>query len=1426
MFELGQRPFGRVKQIILISGICSACAQFLSDPFCQIAARASETPAICNPMKNARTARRHDLLLERLEDRILFDAVPAPTVELNDVSLQQPADGQLQQFSLTGGDDAIILNTPDTYLEAQLGTGQAMLPVPGSPLIDAGTSTAVRGLDNLMGPHLGAAPDVGAYEVGLGQPWTGPRSFTNLLAYGLPAGWRVGSTNELASFSGLAAPGSVNANNFRLLLVQGDPAKPQAYLLVTFEEMQGEARWNRFDAIRQGQAGDAFLVQPLAFRDGLGASIVRRGDNALLLGARVDDEGVLKIQGGVKNASLQHVQDDMFTFVRSLYYAFNLQSPTAPTISLNFVAPPTPGVVAVGSNASPDTGNATLAGQLRGDVTLASASIIWDVQGDANANATSRLQFRRQGTTAWRDALDLSRVKYTDHHTGQAVNQLAGSIFHLSPGTTYEIQTTLVDPDGGSVTRTTTFTTRTAPKISNPGKVTEVRATDNLDAVLAAARPGDTLLLHAGDYKSNTYGDMVVIDQSGTQANPILLQAYGDGEVRFTSILVKANHIWIDGVTVNQAVPVADGPILSGIRAISVNNAFFTGITLTRNTVKNGNYVINADANEFVILDNRIIGSDRKVTNEGIEFDKTTRGHVAAFNDITAVYDGISYGQGNVDLHNNAIHHIGDNSIEPDFSWDNYRVWENRSWDVGNDDISFQPMNGGPWYVFRNQITGAKVNAFKMRSGNGEKFVIANSIVSAKGTLNAHYMFQDGGIFANNYWKALSIQGGNNDSLGGGGDPQASRMKLWGYNGYDASPNNVWGWYGGTLAGMQAQGAELHTQIVNRQFTTTPPPAPPSNGTPVATAQSLVARQNTPLTIQLLGSDPNKDVLTYALVNGQGPVHGTISNFNASTGTLTYTPLQDFTGNDTFAFTVKDATSTSIAAVVSIRTIVPMAIDQQGLVGHWRMDDGGGNTAKDYSGNGNTGSLQGGTAATAGKIGGALQFDGVDDHVRVADKNSLDITGAMTIALWIKSDGLVNNNAGLVSKSSDSTKYGAAPANSTYEFGVNFGNLYFKISNGSTSSLVIGDEKPLIDGTWHHVAAVWDGTKNADGLKIYIDGVETYTDTSTISAIQSKDWALDIGGFGQRPFQGSLDDVAVFSRALNPGEILTLASGRASSNPPQIAALIANAVDRSTEPGLQIFEGDTVGLSVAASDVDSGPLNYAWSFQKNGGPALPFFPAQGVTDVLFTYPLDSVGATYRWTIQVSDGVENASQSLEVEVISALALAPVEGPSLRCPWRRRRSLRCRRRCRRSLRCCRPAARWMTAAWPWSTARHRCCRGLALRFWMPIKFCSAAAWPSAAPGMRRHSTCKSPTGWACCITRHRWSAMRRVRSRWPAPSRNRASISPASGPGGVTEKSWKPAACDSRFPSEIRCRSLRRGPTRIRTRPSSNPCRKPK
>ena len=97
--------------------------------------------------------------------------------------------------------------------------------------------------------------------------------------------------------------------------------------------------------------------------------------------------------------------------------------------------------------------------------------------------------------------------------------------------------------------------------------------------------------------------------------------------------------------------------------------------------------------------------------------------------------------------------------------------------------------------------------------------------------------------------------------------------------------------------------------------------------------------------------------------------------------------------------------------------------------------------------------------------------------------------------------------------------------------------MYFQISDGSNTNFVRpvldATGTSLIDGNFHHVAATWDGTTDAGGLKLYFDGTEVASSTATISAIQSVDTTLNIGGqaSGVWSFPGVIDDARIWNVA-------------------------------------------------------------------------------------------------------------------------------------------------------------------------------------------------------------------------------------------------------------------------------------------------------
>jgi hypothetical protein len=200
------------------------------------------------------------------------------------------------------------------------------------------------------------------------------------------------------------------------------------------------------------------------------------------------------------------------------------------------------------------------------------------------------------------------------------------------------------------------------------------------------------------------------------------------------------------------------------------------------------------------------------------------------------------------------------------------------------------------------------------------------------------------------------------------------------------------------------------------------------------------------------------------------------------------------------------------------------------------VTDAKGTTASDASGLGNNGTLEGAVAVAAGK-GGALQFDGVDDVVTVADHASLDLTGGMTIEAWVNPsvvDGL-NGWETVVLKEGVEARVCCSNllAYALYAHDAAAGPAGYIRSAGLDQG--IHTTPAITAGAWTHLATTYNGVN----LRIYVNGALAATRPQT-GAIDVGVGLLRIGGNNAFPgefFSGLIDEVKVYNRALSAAEI-------------------------------------------------------------------------------------------------------------------------------------------------------------------------------------------------------------------------------------------------------------------------------------------------
>ena len=199
-----------------------------------------------------------------------------------------------------------------------------------------------------------------------------------------------------------------------------------------------------------------------------------------------------------------------------------------------------------------------------------------------------------------------------------------------------------------------------------------------------------------------------------------------------------------------------------------------------------------------------------------------------------------------------------------------------------------------------------------------------------------------------------------------------------------------------------------------------------------------------------------------------------------------------------------------------------------GLVSFWTLDkaDIDGDTVKDIVGI-NDGTMQGDVKIVPGKINDALEFDGVGAFVDCGGDESLNLTDALTIELWMKpnSAGEGGPNAGPVCKA-------IAAGNWNWQLRYNAPGSFMGFQFNAGGSKWISVQQNLEPEEWHHITGTYDGS---DAV-CYLNGDET--DRLSIPAITSSNDPLLIGQDGWiNVFDGIVDEVRIYSRALSENEV-------------------------------------------------------------------------------------------------------------------------------------------------------------------------------------------------------------------------------------------------------------------------------------------------
>lgn len=347
-------------------------------------------------------------------------------------------------------------------------------------------------------------------------------------------------------------------------------------------------------------------------------------------------------------------------------------------------------------------------------------------------------------------------------------------------------------------------------------------------------------------------------------------------------------------------------------------------------------------------------------------------------------------------------------------------------------------------------------------------------------------------------------------------------------------------------------------------------------------------------------------------------------------------------------------------------------------------------TAKDYSGNGNDGSVFGAVWTSQGVAGGAYTFDG-DDVIIIPDDESLggfDDWSEISLEYWIKPSEprrgtrIIARKTGPESTGSYMTGFQTSgdPPNTLF-WGITINGDWVDISEDPNWDPE-NDGLVLDVGKWYHIFCTY---QSGPGLTVYINGIEKFKMPLTGAIDYDDGEELFIGSSGEdderRWVYGDLDEIRMYRQALTPAQIFQryMETKAGLTNHSTIVPQETTVDDvwtcevipcdswqdgtprtsdaitvKSAVPGrprIDIFtpsnttpevnEGDSLNFTQISSDPDGDTITYSWILDD----------VEQATGQNWTYSpgFEDVGV-HNVTLVISDGELTDSQQWTVTVL--------------------------------------------------------------------------------------------------------------------------------------------------------------------------------
>jgi cell division septation protein DedD len=226
----------------------------------------------------------------------------------------------------------------------------------------------------------------------------------------------------------------------------------------------------------------------------------------------------------------------------------------------------------------------------------------------------------------------------------------------------------------------------------------------------------------------------------------------------------------------------------------------------------------------------------------------------------------------------------------------------------------------------------------------------------------------------------------------------------------------------------------------------------------------------------------------------------------------------------------------------------------------YNFNEGSGTTVSDVSGHAVTGNIIGATWTTGGRFGNALSFNGSSSYVDLGNPALLQITGSMTWSAWVKAAANPPNDGQIVAKSNNPSGWQTktSPDTGPHTFGVAVAGANNNFAQRYSTTI-----RSL--NVWYYVAGVYNAAGRT--LDFYVNGVrDNGVLIGTIPASQINS-AVNVN-IGRRSggyyFNGIIDEVRIYNRALSQAEIQADMNTPIGSLPPPTPTPVPTATPTST----------------------------------------------------------------------------------------------------------------------------------------------------------------------------------------------------------------------------------------------------------------------